>query len=159
MADVDKITSTRIKARRKELHMSVDYIVSRLKISRATFYRYESAEIEKIPAYIINRLANILNTSTAYLMGETDDPAPTANKIFMDYEINNILARSFAQAVERGEIKLPQYYDDDTAEMAQTLFENEDMRLLFDAAQGCTPADLKMAADLLKRLKGTNPDG
>ncbi len=51
------------------------------------------------------------------------------------------------------------YFDDETAQMAQSLFEQKDLRMLFDAAQDCKPEDLKMAADLLKRLKETNADG
>lgn len=51
------------------------------------------------------------------------------------------------------------YFNDETAQMAQSLFEQKDLRMLFDAAQDCKPEDLKMAADLLKRLKETNPDG
>lgn len=51
------------------------------------------------------------------------------------------------------------YIDHETAEIAQQLFENADLRTLFDAAKDCTPEDLKMAAELLSRLKGTNPNG
>lgn len=51
------------------------------------------------------------------------------------------------------------YFSDETAEMAQELFENSDMRILFDAAKDSKPQDLKMAADFLKRLKETNSDG
>lgn len=51
------------------------------------------------------------------------------------------------------------YFNDETAQMAQSLFEQKDLRMLFDAAQNCKPEDLKMAADLLKRLKETNVDG
>jgi len=51
------------------------------------------------------------------------------------------------------------YYDPETTQKAQELFSNKDMRVLFDAAQGCRPSDLQMAADLLTRLKETNPDG
>lgn len=51
------------------------------------------------------------------------------------------------------------YFDDDTAQKAQELFDNPDLRILFDAAKGSRAADLQMAADLLKRLKETNPDG
>lgn len=51
------------------------------------------------------------------------------------------------------------YFDDATAEKAQQLFSNPDMRLLFDAAQDCKPEDLQMAANLLLRLKESNPDG
>lgn len=51
------------------------------------------------------------------------------------------------------------YFNDATAKMAQELFENKDLRMLFDAAKDVKPEDLKMAADLLKRFKGTNNDG
>ena len=50
------------------------------------------------------------------------------------------------------------YTSEETAKKAQELFENEEMRLLFDAAKDCKPEDLQMAADLLRRLKGTNPN-
>ena len=45
------------------------------------------------------------------------------------------------------------YFDDDTARKAQELFENKDMRILFDAARGAKAEDLQMAADILMRLK------
>ena len=51
------------------------------------------------------------------------------------------------------------YFSDATAELAQELFENSDMRLLFDAAKDSNPKDLQTAADFLRRLKETNPDG
>ena len=51
------------------------------------------------------------------------------------------------------------YYDSETAEIAQEIFETPGMRILFDAARNSKPEDLQMAADLLKRLKQTNPDG
>lgn len=51
------------------------------------------------------------------------------------------------------------YFDDETAAMAQTLFEDENYRILFDAAKDCAPEDLQMAAAMLKRMKATNPEG
>ena len=39
------------------------------------------------------------------------------------------------------------------------IFDDSDLHALFDAAQNSKPEDLKMAADLLRRLKGTNIDG
>lgn len=43
--------------------------------------------------------------------------------------------------------------------ITQEIFDDPDLRALFYAARGCKSEDLKMARDLLKRLKGTNPDG
>lgn len=51
------------------------------------------------------------------------------------------------------------YFDDESAKKAQELYVNPGMRMLFDAARGSRPEDLQMAADLLERLKGTNPNG
>lgn len=59
----------RIKARRKQLGLSVDDIAEKLGKNRATIYRYESDEIENLPLNILEPLAKVLNVSPAYLMG------------------------------------------------------------------------------------------
>ena len=51
------------------------------------------------------------------------------------------------------------YISEDTAKTAQQIFDDPYLRILFDAAQDSRPEDLQMAADLLRRLKKTNPDG
>lgn len=53
------------------------------------------------------------------------------------------------------------YLNEETAEMAQELFENKEMRILFSAARDAKPEDLKTAADVLlalKRKEGYNGD-
>lgn len=54
------------------------------------------------------------------------------------------------------------YLNDETAQMAQKLFENKNLRILFDAAQDATPEDLKTTYDMLMALKkkerGANDD-
>ena len=45
------------------------------------------------------------------------------------------------------------YLNEETAEMAQKLFENKDLRVLFDAAKDATPEDLKTTYDILMTLK------
>jgi transcriptional regulator with XRE-family HTH domain len=55
------------------------------------------------------------------------------------------------------------HFSDEAAEMAQKLTENPHMRMLFEAARGARPEDLKMAADMLRRFKESGqelgPDG
>lgn len=70
----------RVKARRKLLGFSADYLAEKLDISRATMFRYEKGEIEKMPIDLIVPLASILNTTPAYLMGWTEK-AGAHNKI------------------------------------------------------------------------------
>lgn len=76
----------------------------------------------------LNRLAEYFGVSYAYLAG-----------------------------VEESEQPAGYYLDTETAELAQELFNNSDVRVLFDAARGSRPENLRIAADLLRRLKETNP--
>ena len=54
------------------------------------------------------------------------------------------------------------YLNDETAQMAQKLFQNKELRVLFDAAQDASPEDLKTTYDMLMALKkkerGTDVD-
>ncbi len=51
------------------------------------------------------------------------------------------------------------YQDNEASRAAQEAFEDPNLRVLFDAAKGSRPEDIRMAAEMLRRLKGTNPDG
>ena len=59
----------RIKQRRKELDLDADFVAKELGISRATYYRYENKDIEKVPISALAPLAKILHTTPEYLMG------------------------------------------------------------------------------------------
>lgn len=59
----------RIKNRRKELGLTVDELAQRLEKNRATVYRYESNDIEKLPTTVLEPLAKALDVTPAYLMG------------------------------------------------------------------------------------------
>ena len=54
------------------------------------------------------------------------------------------------------------YLNDETAQMAQKLFQNKELMVLFDAAQDASPEDLKTTYDMLMALKkkerGTDVD-
>lgn len=71
----------RIKARRKELGLSADDVALALGVSRATVYRYECADIEKLPTQIIIPLAAVLKCSPGWLMGWDDskDESPRSD--------------------------------------------------------------------------------
>lgn len=51
------------------------------------------------------------------------------------------------------------YVYGDTAKIAQKVFDDPNLRILFDAAADASQDDIRMAADLLARLKRTNHDG
>lgn len=145
----------KIKFHREKLHMTLEELGNKVGVGKSTVRKWENGMIANMRRDKISKIASALNVSPGYLMGWTDNP--DRNVVDLTGVIEAV-TNSAMNAIERGEI--PSYYDDDeTAEIAQELYENEDMRLLFDAAKDSRPEDLKMAADLLMRLKATNPEG
>lgn len=67
----------RIKQRRKELGLSADELAEKLNKNRATVYRYESSDIERIPAEVLKPLSEILQVSPEYLMGWSEEEEKT----------------------------------------------------------------------------------
>jgi transcriptional regulator with XRE-family HTH domain len=59
----------RIKQRRKELDMSADELGKKIGKNRATVFRYENGDIEKLPIDILKPVAEALLTTPQALMG------------------------------------------------------------------------------------------
>lgn len=97
--DIGKI----IKERRTELNLGVDYVAEKIGKSRATLYRYENGDIEKMPVSILKPLADVLKTTPAELMGFTDN-----------IKLNNIeqkLIKDFRGLNEQGQDYITQTMD------------------------------------------------
>lgn len=77
----------RIKARRKALGLSAEALAQRLGKSPATIYRYENGDIEKLPVDLLAPLAELLHTSTAYLLGQDEPAADSAARTITDQEL------------------------------------------------------------------------
>lgn len=126
----------RIKRLRKQNKLSVDEIVKKLNISRATYYRYESNEIEKLPLTILEPLAKILNTTPAYLMGWQEPhqgSTSTLSKQTEDY-----------------------YLDAEAAEYVEMLRTRPEMRMLFSASRGISKEEMQEAVNYIEFIKSRN---
>lgn len=71
----------RIRELRKEKGISVDKLAEIIGKDRATIYRYESNDIEKMPTSVLEPLATALGTTPAHLMGWDDTPPTTEDTI------------------------------------------------------------------------------
>lgn len=86
-----KTTGERIRERRKEINMTADELADILEVSRSTVFRYENGEIEKVPAPIMMKIANALNTTASYLMGWENDSTVRSKSSTNDiYTYDNI---------------------------------------------------------------------
>lgn len=63
----------RIRKQREKLGISQTDLASRLKIAKQTLYKYEMNLVTNIPSNTIERIAEILSISPAYLMGWVED--------------------------------------------------------------------------------------
>lgn len=48
------------------------------------------------------------------------------------------------------------YMNPETAKVAQAVFDDPDLRMLFDAAEDCAPDQIRLAAEMLKKFKEGN---
>lgn len=120
----------KIKYHRERLGMTLEELGDKVGVGKSTVRKWENGIIANMRRDKIDKIAKALNVSPGYLMGwDENDPTP-------EY-----------------------YQQEETAALAQKLFEDKNLRILFDAAKDSKPEDLQMAADLLARLKQTNPDG
>lgn len=71
----------RIKKIRKDKGMSPEKLAELIGKDRATIYRYESNDIEKLPTNVLEPLCKALGTTPAYIMGWTEE----LGNNFIDY--------------------------------------------------------------------------
>ena len=77
--------------------------------------------------YILKRLAKYYNVSLDYLMGRDNTEIDDNGQVY--------------------------YINEETAEMADKIFHNKELRLLFDAARDAQPEDLEAVHHMLLALK------
>lgn len=111
----------RIKARRKELGLTADEVANVLGISRATVYRYESSEIEKLPITILEPLAKVLKTTPSYLMGWTESQIiyePKKEMLISNFDLLNNSGQNKAIDYVSDLADNPKYQKEDTVQEA-----------------------------------------
>ena len=140
---------SQIRKRRIELGLSQTDLAEKVSVSKQTLYKYENDIVSNIPSDKIEAIAKVLHVTPAYIMGWSE----------FQYEEIPSVKKTSQHIPSLNDNNNGYYLRDDTAKKAQELFENRDLRMLFDAARDARPEDLQRAADFLKILKETNKDG
>lgn len=83
-----------LKMRRKELSLTLKEIADRMGVTEATVQRWESGNIKNLRHERITKLAEILDTTPAYLMGwdELPDKAEQSEEEAENEELFNIFS-------------------------------------------------------------------
>ena len=112
-----------LRDRRLQLGLTQQQVADACGVSKVTVSKWESGKIGSMRQDKIAALAEVLCLSPLDIIGIPDEGTES-------------------------------YYENqETAEMAQQLFENEDLRVLFDAAKDVSPETLKQVHDILLVLK------
>lgn len=98
----------RIKARRKELGLTAEKVADALGVSRATIYRYESSDIEKVSINALVPLSKVLKCTPTYLMGWDDDPG-NPNKENEEVSLKTMAAHAIDDLTEEEQKELIDY--------------------------------------------------
>lgn len=108
-------------------------------------------DIAKVKGISINRLEKELGFARSSI-NKFNKNTPSAEKLQQIAEYLNVTVDHLMNGEEKGD-EAKYYINVETAEMAQRLFENRELRALFDAAQDASPEDLKTTYDMLMALK------
>lgn len=112
-----------------------DYDVCKMTgISASTLSDWKNGRIRALKADKLAKIAEALGVSIEFLMtGEAEEKESISGKKY--------------------------YFNDETAEIAQEVFVDPNMRILFDASRNAKPEAIRLAAEMLRQMKETNPDG
>lgn len=116
----------RIKERRMELGYSFQDLADLTGMSKSTLQRYETGGIKNIPLDRLKDLAKALRVTPEWIMG-WDIPSYDSRQGY--------------------------YLDPEAAQMAQEIFDDPELRILFDATRKVSKEDLQLVVDMVKRLK------
>ena len=71
----------RIKLLREKANMTQEELAKLLKTTKQTIYKYEQSIVTNIPSDRVERIAEVLNSTPAYIMGWESDKPETSKKI------------------------------------------------------------------------------
>lgn len=116
-----------LKFLRKQHDMTQTELACELKVSRSTVGMYENGE-RKPDFDTLRKIAEFFNVDMNFLLG---NPCSADEGDASGY-----------------------YLNDDVAQMAQEIYENNEMRTLFSAARDISKEDMQLVIDMVKRFKG-----
>ena len=131
--------SNRIRELREAKSLSQDQLAEKLNVTKQAISQYERG-VRKPSVPMLEALCDFFNVSSDYLLGKDDVTV-------------RLVDADGLKALEAYHI------DCETMKVAQTIYDDPDLHALFNAARGSNPDNLKLAAEMLRRMKETNNDG
>ena len=134
-----KNVGDRIRTRREELGLTQSDLAKKLGYKSKTSITKIETGAHNLTQSKIKAIADALDTTPAYIMG-WDEDAQLYKKLYSKTD-------SIESAPEG------YYTNPETAEIAQEIFDDPDLRTLFHVARNASPEQLKLAKEMLEMMK------
>lgn len=123
----------RLRSLRESRSMTQDDLADVLGVSKQAISQYERG-VRRPDFETLSTICDLFNVSLDFLLGKSD----LTTRLLDEHEVAMIDGY---------------YTNPETAEIAQRIFENKDLRLLFDAAQDTSAENIQLLTELLVRIK------
>ena len=143
----------RIFTLRNEKHFTQEQLARELNVSKSTIAMWENGERKPSPEKF-EYIADYFNVDTDYLYGRSNIKRKIHYDEYGEEYVNSSIVKE--ETIKYGEMEnndSKYYLNDETSEIAQEIFENKELRLLFDAAKDAQPEDLQTVNQMLLALK------
>lgn len=128
-------TADRIKAERERQGLTQEDLAKRCGYQNKSSICKVEASGDEVTRKKLSKIADALNVSIFSLMGWED------------------AAAQGSQSAQVSSDRPAYYSDQDTADLAQAIYDSRELRLLFDAAKDAKAEDLEFTYEMLMRLK------
>ena len=128
-----------LKILRNSNNLTQDMLAQKLGLSRSAIGMYEKGSRE--PDYeTLEKIADFFNVDIDYLLGRT------------------LKTTLLPENIKQGDFNQEQSYytNPETQKIAQEIFDNPDLKMLFDTTKDCSPEDMKKVISMVKIFKGEN---
>lgn len=125
-----ELTAKRIKDLRIKNGYTIEQLADLIGVSKGTVSKWENGYVGTIKQSKLVILSEILHCSPLYLLGIEEEIEQDDNPDTKTHYVSN-----------------------HTKEIAEQIFNNKELRLLFDAAKDASPEDLKTVHTMLTALK------
>lgn len=137
----------KIKMYREKKGYTLEELGNRVGVGKSTIRKWENGIIKNMRRDKIQILAEVLGCSPLEFIDVDKNVIEKYQK-----ELDEYVVRQQEKEDAKGTSAI--YYKDiETQEIAQQIFQNEELRLLFDAAKDASPEDLKTVHTMLTALK------
>lgn len=137
----------KIKMYREKKGYTLEELGNRVGVGKSTIRKWENGIIKNMRRDKIQILAEVLGCSPLEFIDVDKNVIEKYQK-----ELDEFVVRQQEKEDAKGTSAI--YYKDiETQEIAQQIFQNEELRLLFDAAKDASPEDLKTVHTMLTALK------